>query len=249
MTSVPPRGCEVGKPGKLYTGTSGFAFKEWKGVFYPQGLPDKQMLAYYSTRLRSVEINYTFRRMPSESTLQSWKEQAGEGFRFTLKAPQSITHLKRLAGVEQAVDEFARRARILGDSLGMILFQLPPNLRFEQELLEGFLNILPPVAPYAMEFRHDSWSSDRATQLLSFHRIARCGADTDQSPLKGPPVTAPHVYLRLRKQEYAEPDLVGWGSKVARLVHDGHDVYCYFKHEGGGAGPSYAAALEKAAAA
>ncbi len=233
--------------GNLYVGTSGFAFKEWKGPFYPEGTTDRKMLEYYSSKLGSVEINYTFRRMPSESTLQTWKEQSSDGFRFTLKAPQRITHWKRLVDAEEDVAEFVRRARLLGDRLGTILFQLPPNFKYDKEKLEAFAGALPPVARYAMEFRHESWRADEPKEVLKAHSIAYCGAETDELALEEVPVTAPHVYLRLRKEQYGEEDLKVWSEKVAQALENGHDVYCYFKHEGGGVGPAYALAVERAA--
>ncbi|HEU4866806.1 MAG TPA: DUF72 domain-containing protein [Actinomycetota bacterium] len=233
--------------GKLFVGTSGFAFKEWKGPFYPEGTTDKKMLAYYSSKLGSVEINYSFRRLPSESTLQAWKEQSSDGFQFTLKASQRITHWKRLVDCEEDVAEFVRRARILNGRLGTILFQLPPNFKYEREKLESFAAVLPPVARYAMEFRHESWRADEPKEILAANSIAYCGADTDDLALTEVPITAPHVYLRLRKEEYGEEELESWASKVSTVLDAGHDVYCYFKHEGGGVGPAYALAVEKAA--
>jgi uncharacterized protein YecE (DUF72 family) len=227
-------------PGNLYIGTSGFAFKEWKGNFYPEGTPDKKMLSHYSSRLGSVEINYTFRRMPSESTLEGWKSQVPESFRFTLKAPQRITHFKRLSDVGEDVAEFLRRALILGPNLGTILFQLPPSFKYDRPTLESFLGSLPPKARFSMEFRHESWGNDECRGLLQQHRIAWCGADTDETPLESVPVTAAHAYLRLRKEEYQPHELDEWASKIGRLTGDGTDVYCYLKHEGGGVGPAYA---------
>ena len=232
--------------GKLFVGTSGFAFKEWKGPFYPEGTSDKKMLSYYSSKLGSVEINYTFRRMPSESTLQAWREQSSDGFQFTLKAPQRITHWKRLVDADDDVAEFVRRARLLGDRLGTILFQLPPNFRYERDKLEAFAAGLPPVARYAMEFRHESWRAGEPKEVLRAHDIAYCGADTDELALEEVPVTAPHVYLRLRKEEYGDEELKVWSDRIARTLEAGNDVYCYFKHEGGGVGPAYALAVERA---
>ncbi|MDQ4148423.1 MAG: DUF72 domain-containing protein [Actinomycetota bacterium] len=224
----------------LYAGTSGFAFKEWKGTFYPEDLSDRKMLEHYSRRLGSVEINYTFRRMPSESTLQTWREQTPDEFRFTLKAPQRITHFKKLVDAGSDVSEFVRRGLILGDRLGTILFQLPPTLRFDRKTLVNFLESLPPKIRYCMEFRHKSWKDGEVLDLLSEHSVALCGADTDDEPLDSIPVTAPHCYLRLRKQEYGQDELDLWAGRVGGVLSAGRDVYCYFKHEGGGVGPKYA---------
>lgn len=226
--------------GTLYVGTSGFAFKEWKGVFYPEGTPDKKMLSHFSSVLGSVEINYTFRRMPSEATMESWKTQSAEGFRFTLKAPQRITHIKRLKDVSDETAEFVRRARLLGEKLGTILFQLPPTLKFDRDRLTSFLQSLPQRGLYAMEFRHESWGDPAVGELLSGAQVALCGADTEATPVKEIPVTAQHVYLRLRREDYSDEALDAWAGKVSSALDAGRDVYCYFKHEGGGVGPKYA---------
>ena len=206
------------------------------------------MLSYYSSVLGTVEINYTFRRRPSESTLQAWKEQTPEGFRFTLKAPQRITHFKRLKDVQEEVDEFIRLARLLDQRLGTILFQLPPNMKYDRARLEGFLSSLPPVVKYAMEFRHDSFRDEEVRSLLAQSEVAYCGADTDEAALLEIPAGAGHAYLRLRKEHYAPKELKGWGEKIAQVVKSGRDVYCYLKHEDGGLGPKYALQIKQAAA-
>lgn len=233
--------------GDLYIGTSGFAFKEWKGNFYPEGTTDKQMLSYYSKVLGSVEINYTFRRMPSESTLENWKAQGSEGFLFTLKAPQRITHSRRLKDAKEDVDEFVRRAKKLEDRLGTILFQLPPTMKYERERLEGFLDDLPPDVRYAMEFRHESWDAEEVKDLLKGRSVAFCGADTEAKPLKAVPDPDGHVYMRLRKEEYTDGELVEWGHRIRKTLDSGSDVFCYLKHEGGGVGPQYALKIKEAA--
>lgn len=234
--------------GQLFVGTSGFAFKEWKGSFYPEGVTDKKMLSHYSSVLPSVEINYTFRRMPTESTIENWRTQAAEGFKLSLKAPQRITHIKRLNDVQDDVDEFVRVVRGLQDRLGAILFQLPPSFRFDRERLEKFLAGLPPVCAFAMEFRHDSWTVAEVKELLAKSNVAFCGADTDERALEEVPATAGHAYLRLRRQEYSAEDLSMWGKRVGEFLNKGSDVYCYFKHEGGTVGPEYAKALRGAVA-
>ncbi|MEO7803170.1 MAG: DUF72 domain-containing protein [Actinomycetota bacterium] len=233
--------------GDLYVGTSGFAYPEWKGVFYPEGVTNKKMLEYYSSVLGSVEINYTFRRMPAETTLMTWKSEAASSFRFTLKAPQRITHFKRLKDVGEDVDEFVRRARLLGDQLGTILFQLPPNMKYERERLAGFLAALSPVCRFAMEFRNATFNDDEVFDLLHENDVAYCGADTDEVALDAIPVTAKHVYMRLRREEYDAKALKQWGTKVSALLKKGTDVYCYFKHEDGSTGPRYAQTLQKSA--
>ncbi len=163
--------------GTLYLGTSGYAYAEWKGVFYPDDLKTKDQLRYFASRFRSVEINYTFRRHPSETTLAAWREQTPEGFLFTLKAHQNITHRRRLKEASEDVGFFLQRAGLLGDRLGVILFQCPPNLRFD-ERAQPFLDALPPGGRYAMEFRHPSWEDAR--DLLTERGVAWCTAETDQ---------------------------------------------------------------------
>lgn len=230
----------MAKRGTLYVGTSGFAYKEWKGVFYPEKTPDKKMLEHYSTILGSVEINYTFRRFPSEASIEGWKSQAHDGFRFTLKASQRITHFKRLVDVAQDVEDFVNRAKGLGDKLGTVLFQLPPNFAYDPDKLKGFVEVLPRDVRFAMEFRHASWSDDEVRKTLEAAGVAYVGAETEEAALGDVPVTAPHVYLRLRKEDYADGELEAWAKRIDATLDRGHDVYCYFKHEGGGVGPAYA---------
>ena len=233
--------------GALYVGTSGFAYPEWKGSFYPADLPQARMLAHYATLLGSVEINYTFRRLPTEKVLEGWRAQTPEGFRLTLKAPQRITHVKRLVDVGDEVDELVRRSVGLGNRLGVLLFKLPPTLRYRREVLEGFLQGLPPVVRAAVEFRHESWADPEVAELLEAHGVALCAAETDARALDAFPVTAPHAYLRLRKVEYSDEEIAVWAGRVRDVTGSGRDVYCYFKHEGGGVGPAYARSLREQA--
>ncbi|HEX9824598.1 MAG TPA: DUF72 domain-containing protein [Actinomycetota bacterium] len=215
--------------GTLFVGTSGFAYPEWKGVFYPEGLPNTGMLDHYARQLPSVEINYTFRRYPAERTLERWASQTPEGFRFTLKANQRITHSRRLADADEAVSLFLDRARLLGERLGPILYQCPPNLRFDRSLIESFLAHLPPVPLAAMEFRHESWGEAR--DILTGHGVAWCVADTDER-VGGELGAGPFAYARLRKDEYADEELSEWARRIRGALDDGRDVYCYMKHEG-----------------
>lgn len=235
--------------GTLYAGTSGFAYKEWKGPFYPADLAQAKWLSYYAGQLGSVEINYTFRHLPSDSVLEQWRTQTPEQFRLTLKASQRITHFKRLVGAEEEIAEFARRAGALGERLGVVLFQIPPNLRYSHDVLEGFLAAVPPAIRAALEVRHESWYDAEAKALLEARGVALCAADTAERPLASIPLTAPHVYLRLRKEDYAPEEIDAWGRQVREVLDAGRDVYCYFKHEGGGVGPAYARALIEAAGA
>ena len=225
--------------GRLYLGTSGFAYDEWKGPFYPAGLKQKDMLPYYASRFGSVEINYTFRQQPTEKTLATWRDATPVGFLITLKAHQRITHWLRLADADEAVSNFLDRARSLGPRLGVILFQCPPNLPFDRALIERFVAYLPPTFRYAFEFRHPSWTEAR--EILTSQGAAWCVADTDEKPAGEAPIPAdPFAYLRLRKEQYGEDDLRAWSGRIADSLGRGADVFCYFKHEEKGAGPIFA---------
>ena len=188
-------------------------------------------------RFNSVEINYTFRQQPAEKTLTTWRDATPDGFSFTLKAHQRITHWLRLANADEAVSTFLDRARVLGPRLGTILFQCPPNLEFERKLIEGFLAYLPPTFRYAFEFRHPSWSE--AGPILASQGAAWCVAETDESALPEDFAipSSPFSYLRLRRTEYSDQDLAAWSRRIAPVLAEGRDVYCYFKHEEKGAGP------------
>jgi uncharacterized protein YecE (DUF72 family) len=231
-------------PGSLYVGTSGFAYAEWKqGVFYPDRLKNADMLSYYAGRFRSVEINYTFRRFPSERTLVAWREQTPEGFAFALKANQRITHAKRLADAGGEVRDFLDRARLLGDRLGPILFQCPPSLRFDQRLLEAFIGSLPSSVRAVMEFRHPTWA--KARPLLADRGLAWCVAETDDKTSGLDDLSwEPYGYLRLRKSAYSDEELAAWAARIRPALAAGSDVYCYFKHEGEGLAPKLAMRLD-----
>jgi uncharacterized protein YecE (DUF72 family) len=226
--------------GTSYVGTSGFAYQEWKGPFYPEDLPDTEMLRHYSGRFPSVEINYTFRRYPATKTLTGWAEKTTEDFRFVLKAHGRITHTKRLADADDDVSEFLERARALGSRLGPILFQCPPSLRFDRRLIEGFVGYLPPTFRYAMEFRHPSWEEARG--ILADQGVAWCLAETDERD-PGARTAEPFGYLRLRKTAYTDDELSGWGAWIRQQVDADRDVFAFFKHEEGAVGPRHAERL------
>jgi uncharacterized protein YecE (DUF72 family) len=228
---------------RLYLGTSGFAYKEWKGPFYPPDLKNADMLPYYAGRFSTVEINYTFRRHPAETTLTAWRDRTPDGFLFGLKAHQRITHTLRLVNAEESVRYFLDRATMLGPRLGPILFQCPPSLRFDRDRLERFLSGLPDGNRYAFEFRHPSWSEARA--LLAERGAAWCVAETDESPAPDEPIPAqPFAYLRLRKERYEDDELRTWASRIGDAVTSDREVFCYFKHEDLGASPQMAKRLE-----
>jgi uncharacterized protein YecE (DUF72 family) len=224
-----------------WVGTSGYNYQEWKGSFYPEDLSEKRMLPYYAERFSSVEINYTFYRMPTGRILANWARETPDHFRFALKAPRRITHDQRLRSVEDTLATFCEVAETLGDKLGPLLFQLPPFLRKDVELLEVFLHDLPPGLNPVMEFRHASWHADETYEVLRKFGAALCIADTDErtTPFE---VTAGFGYLRLRRTDYDEAALREWAERVGGAGWG--EVYVYFKHEAGGAGPRFAAAFE-----
>jgi uncharacterized protein YecE (DUF72 family) len=232
--------------GTLYLGTSGYSYDEWKhDVFYPEGLKNREMLSYYANRLNSVEINYTFRRFPSEKTITTWREETPEAFRFSLKANQRITHHRRLSGADQDVADFLQRAKGLGDRLGCVLFQCPPSLQYDADLIERFVRTLPGDVRAAMEFRHPSWRQARGALLE--RGVAWCVAETDeQDPGPDDLSWAPFGFLRLRKTSYTDEEISAWASKIAAATAGAHDVFCYFKHEDEGASPVMAARLKAA---
>jgi len=230
--------------GKLYVGTSGYAYKPWKGTFYPEKLPDKEMLKFYASQLSTVEINYSFYQMPKESTLQGWANNVPEGFQFALKANQKITHVARLRNCESTLKRFLEVASVLqeGNHLGPILVQLPPNFKFDSALLAEFLALRPTAFRFAFEVRHASWYTDETYDLLRKFATALCLAETDDF---APPdvVTAGFVYVRLRREEYSAKELAVWRKRLDGWTKQGVDVYCYVKHEDAGKGPRYARQL------
>jgi len=227
---------------EMLAGTSGYSYKEWLGSFYPEKLPAKEMLRYYAGHFPTVEINNTFYRMPAESMLAGWVNEVPASFRFTLKAPQRITHQKRLREAEQEVAEFLRRAAVLGDQLGVVLFQLPPFLRKDLPRLRDFLALLPSDRRTAFEFRHESWQDDEVYAALRERGAALCVADTDEGDT--PFVcTADNGYLRLRRTHYDDRDLSAWAERVA--AQPLQRAYVYFKHEDEALGTRFARRFEE----
>ncbi len=228
----------------LWIGTSGYSYPEWKGSFYPAKLPQTQMFAYYAKRHSTVEINHTFRAMPEARVISAWAAAAPEGFRYTLKAPQQITHHKRLVGAEEHLAELLVGAKLLGATLGTLLFQLPHNMKIDTGKLGDFLAMLPAEIRVAFEFRHASWHDDAVYELLRGKNAALCIADADA--LTTPPVvTADFGYFRLRDEGYKRADLQRWGQLIQANQAAWKDTFVYFKHEGAGKGPAFAKALKK----
>jgi uncharacterized protein YecE (DUF72 family) len=230
---------------KLYAGTSGFSYKEWKGAFYPEKLPAKDMLEHYSRKLPAVEINSTFYRMPGTALLEGWSRRVPSEFRFSLKAPRRITHLKRLKDVVEETEYFVEQCAGLGERLGSLLFQLPPNLRKETDRLGALLRLLPPGVRAAFEFRHESWADEKVLSLLEDSNCAYCVADTDDTPGAAVVSTADWGYLRLRRASYADDDLRAWAGAIRSQSWTA--AFVFFKHEDEAAGPRMASDFLRAA--
>jgi uncharacterized protein YecE (DUF72 family) len=225
---------------QLFVGTSGFSYREWRGSFYPEDMKEAGMLAYYASHFRSVELNNTFYRLPSEKTLVQWAEQVPQGFRFALKASRTITHIKRLKEVADPVGYLFRTTAALGDARGPVLFGLPPNMKLDLERLNALLRLIPADARAAIEFRHDSWHVDSVLDALRSHNVALCIAHTadDETPFVA---TADCGYLRLRREAYTPADLEDWLGRIR--AQQWNDVYVFFKHEDAGTGPRLAKQL------
>ncbi|MFQ5888633.1 MAG: DUF72 domain-containing protein [Gemmatimonadota bacterium] len=223
---------------RLWVGTSGYSYKEWKGSFYPEKIAADEMLRYYGERLPAVEINNTFYRLPSESVLTAWAERVPEDFRFSIKASRRITHIKRLKNASDETTYLLRALAILGPRLGAVLFQLPPNLRKDLARLESFLDLIPEETPTAFEFRHQSWFDDEVLECLRSKGRALCAADTDEADPPAVIGTARWGYLRLRREEYSDTDLAHWANRVAG--EGWKEAFVFFKHEEAGAGPRLA---------
>jgi uncharacterized protein YecE (DUF72 family) len=222
----------------LFVGTSGFAYPKWKGSFYPEKLPAKQFLRYYAEHFRSVEINNTFYKLPTTAALEAWAAEVPADFRFPLKAPQLITHIKRLKDVAEPVAAFVAVAAALKERLGPLLFQLPPNMKKAVPRLTAVLELVPASFRVAWEFRHPSWFDDDVYTALREHQAALCVAEADDD-LEVPLVaTAGWGYLRLRREKYTAPALKKWVTRVREQAWA--DTFVFFKHEDTGTGPRFA---------
>jgi uncharacterized protein YecE (DUF72 family) len=211
-------------------GASGFSYKEWLGHFYPPKLPGTKMLTYYSERLPTVEINYTFRAMPRPAMLEGWAAKTPGHFRFALKAPQRITHFARLRGTAETLDYFVETTQALGERLGPVLFQLPPDLSRDDALLGDFIAQINQRIRPAFEFRNSSWFVAPVLEMLRSAGAALCIAESEKlaAPLEA---TAAHVYLRLRKENYDETSLGEWARQIRTLATTTKEIFIYFKHE------------------
>ena len=219
---------------RIHVGTSGFAYKEWRGSFYPEKMKDKDMLRYYAERLRAVEVNNTFYRMPAPEMLRRWAEQVPDGFTFVLKASQRITHRQRLAPeAAETVGLLFDAARALGEHLGPVFFQTPPLLKKDAARLRSFLDCLPAGHPVAFEFRHESWFDDEVYGALRARNAALVAVDKDEAGGRGAPIvpTADWGYLRLRRFDYDDTALAAWKSRIRSQPW--REAYVFFKHEEG----------------
>jgi uncharacterized protein YecE (DUF72 family) len=229
---------------QIRVGTSGWSYKEWKGIFYPVDLPPDQMLRYYASRLATVEINNSFYRIPKEKVLLDWAAEVPPDFRFVLKASRRITHINRLADEDDSLGYFLRTANVLGERLGPTLFQCPPSLRMDLSRLTGFLARVPRTWKAAMEFRHASWFTDAVYDALRAHDVALVAVDEDESEGAGAPLvpTASWGYLRLRRTAYGPADLERWAERIRAQPWE--EAYAFLKHdEDKPTGPDAATAL------
>jgi uncharacterized protein YecE (DUF72 family) len=225
-------------------GTSGYNYPEWRGSFYPEKCPTNKMLAFYAEHFNTVEVNYTFYRMPTVPLLEGWRKGTPEGFRFTLKAPRRITHDAKLQRCEDLTQAFCRTAATLGGKLGVLLFQLPPTFKRDDAVFEAFLDLLPEGLRAAFEFRHVSWHDDAVFEALRKRNLALCVADSEK--LSTPVVTtADYAYFRLRDEGYQPADIDRWAA-VMRGLTGPEDRFVYFKHEEQGKGPELAKQLASA---
>jgi len=231
----------------LLAGASGYSYKPWKGPFYPKDLPDAEMLGFYAERLPTVEINNTFYRLPKASVLEEWAARTPSTFRFVLKASRKITHIHRLKDVGDMTDYLFGTADTLGPKLGPILFQLPPYLKMDLDRLQHFCDGVAQRR-VAFEFRDQSWLDDDVFEVLRGHDAALCIADTEGGPADLPLVaTASFGYLRLRRDDYGDADLVRWLARIR--AQPWSQAYVFFKHEDEGAAPRLARRLMALASA
>jgi uncharacterized protein YecE (DUF72 family) len=229
---------------QFFAGTSGWAYPGWKPAFYPEKLPQRSFLKYYSTQLNTVEVNFSFRQLLKETTVQKWIDESPTNFRFAVKAHQVITHIKRLKAAEDFVQRFLGTIENLEhhQRLGPVLFQLPPNLKADREVLDTFLDSLPRGLHAAFEFRHDSWLTEETYASLRAHNIALCVAETEQRNTPDR-VTSDFCYYRFRKPTYTSDERATMVTRIREHLSQNRDVFAYFKHEDTPEGARYAVEL------
>ncbi len=234
----------------VHIGTSGWHYRDWEDVFYPKGTRTGEYLPYYAKHLYTTEINNTFYQLPGEKTLRKWHDTTPDNFIFSVKASRYITHIKRLQNADKPLNTFLERAKLLGERLGPVLFQLPPGMDYNPERLEAFLKVLPPGYRYVFEFRHPEWFREDIMYLLAKQGAAFCIYDLDgrESPKT---VTAPHVYIRLHGPDgpyqgnYSEPAIRDWAEAVLNWAEQGREVFCYFDNDECGYGVYNAMRLQE----
>jgi len=222
----------------LYVGTSGYSYKEWKGSFYPEKISPKEMLAYYASRLHAVELNNTFYRMPKPEMIESWKSQVAENFRFSVKAPQTITHFRRLKDAAPQTRIMLKTVAALEERLGAVIFRLPEDMKKDVKRLESFLKLLPSDTPAVFDFRHPTWFDDEVVELLRSQKRVFCVSDIEDLPESYAFKTADWGYVRLRRERYTNAELVKWVKRIK--AQKWKDTYVFFKHEDEGTGPKLA---------
>ena len=225
----------------LYVGTSGFSYKEWKGSFYPEKIPAKDMLSYYASHFQAVELNNTFYRRPQKGMVETWKAQVPDSFRFSVKASQGITHFRRLKDAGDATRVMLESVAALEDRLGAVIFRLPENMEKDIKRLETFLKDLPQDTPAVFDFRHPTWFDDEVAALLRSHNHVLCVSDIEELPGSNIVKTADWGYIRLRRVRYTERELKEWISRIK--AQDWKHTYVFFKHEDEATGPKLAARL------
>ena len=226
---------------QLFAGTSGWAYPSWKPEFYPAKLAQKNFLQHYATQLNTVEVNFSFRQLLKETTVNKWIAETPAGFRFGVKAHQIITHIKRLKNTQDSVPRFLSTLEPLARAgkMGPVLFQLPPNMKADAAVLEEFIGLLPRAVPVAFEFRHESWFTDTIFELLKKNGRALCVAETEDR-ITPDVVTASFCYYRHRKPSYTPDERRAMTARISKHLQQGRDVYAYFKHEETPQGAIYA---------
>jgi uncharacterized protein YecE (DUF72 family) len=227
----------------VFIGTSGYGYKEWKGKFYPEKLVPNEMLGFYASHFNAVEINNTFYHRPSPGILSNWAAQVPEDFVFALKAPQVITHLKRLKNVADEVDYLFHTISVLERKLGPVLFQLPKSFRADYPLLRAFLKLIPNSMACAFEFRHPSWFTEEVLDLLRQKGCSLCLADLDENPVAEIRSTTTWGYLRMRRSEYSQSDLSLWAERIRSQKWA--RAFAFFKHKEEAIGPETAVRFRK----
>lgn len=224
-------------------GTSGYSYGEWRGTFYPEELPEEGRLKFYAQRFSTVELNYTFHRMPNVRTVQSWAKDTPDDFLFALKAPRRVTHEQRLRDTAESLDIFCDITKVLKARLGPVLFQLPSFERKDVSRLEDFLHQVPPGLRTVFEFKHPSWLSDDVFDCLRRFEVALCITENEEhsTPIVA---TGPFGYFRLRKPEYGDEALAAIAREISDRQAEWKEAFVFFKHEAGGLGPQLAARLQ-----